>query len=95
MKKLTIEIEGDEGWIVEQTHRGISFGKGFNTFVASNGFRLSSSINPEAKIDKLYVRGSTESDDTKRFKILDDVWLSRLIIAVREYNLANAGEGEK
>lgn len=102
-KKLIIEFSTDIIFeIVEQSHRGTSFGLKGRVFVASNGFYLISMMGPqwERNVDwispesslqlhlsqVLFVRGSDEHFDDKLIKIPDEKFRDDMIKAIDEYN---------
>lgn len=95
MKKLVIEVQKKNGKIngrvQVQTHRRDDFGvAGSRDFHASNGIRLCSSASPEwSRPDNtLYVRGGSSPNDNSIFEVPDEGVLSKLRVAVKEYNEA-------
>ena len=96
MKHLKLEVKHVKGWctllrIVEQTHRANEFGEDKRYFIASNGFGLRSagSLDGYPQVtysDIFYVRGCNCKKDNKVLIIPSEDYLSKLKVAVREYN---------
>lgn len=82
--------------IVRQTYRGAAFNGRELSFKSSCGIRISSSEHPELRINlgppcliRLFVRGSDTLCDDDEIYIPNKMFLNRLQLAVREYNLTN------
>lgn len=89
MKHIKIEIrttpKGKVGRIVEQTHRGIEFGRETKSYL-HNEFELSSVGYPNSELNKLFVKGSYDYGADNSFKIPSELWLSKLRACVKAYN---------
>lgn len=74
--------------IIEQTHIGYRFGEDGESFLATNGLRLSSVDCPQysSAHSILYVRGADNDSDTVIIPIESMVDIKKIIEAVNEYN---------
>jgi hypothetical protein len=84
-KILQIVKKGNYLQIIQQSHRGRSFGNDGNEFMASNGYYLSSDSYPYMYDARLCVRGVTRSKDNDLIPIIESC-LDQLRQAVAEYN---------
>ena len=80
-------------FIASQSKKGEEFGLDTDSFIAEDGFILSSRCSPEVKVEdedtgepKLYVCGETAAQDHRILQTDDMQYLDRLQDAVRQYN---------
>lgn len=100
MKKLELIVEASGthlesprlDWIrfriVNQTHRGSTFGENLcHEFIASNGIKLASQNDPEwlEEYQRLWTRGSNSEKDMRSINV-DRITWERINVAVKEYN---------
>ena len=82
--------------IIEQTHKGETFGLKDRRFSAKDGFLLISYDYPKlGKKNLLYLRGSCEERDEEVVVVFDPTKMSKLRVAIHEYNLAFGGDEKK
>lgn len=86
-RQLKPDLNDIDFWIVDQSHRGSSFGNVTNEFLTFNGFLLASQMYPENHISSktFYVRGSEYNQDNKRCLAKRED-LIKIIEAINEYN---------
>ncbi len=79
------------GRVIEQDSRCEEFFNGRSVFQASNGFRIYSISHPDTGFPapSVYVWGKSDGADNRIFPVESEEWLSKLRVAVREYNQAS------
>ena len=91
----TIKFDGKQLFILKIDHQEFAYDKftttGNSTFTATNGFMLSSTSFPEIQEgnNKLHVLGQSKakSDTAKILTTNSKVYIDKLKVAVREYNV--------